>query len=119
MKIEIDYIKDFDDFDKARIVFRVNQVTNLGLYLVAESSQVGDNSISSGVKNVYWLPDQELKLGDLVVLYLKKGEKRSVTNNDGSITYFYYWGLNKTFSPENKSCVVLFEASWMFKSISK
>ena len=40
MKIEIDYIKDFDDFDKARIVFRVNQVTNLGLYLVAESSQV-------------------------------------------------------------------------------
>lgn len=115
MKIVIDYIKDFGDKEKERVVFRINQPTNLGLYVIAESVKVGDTSISSFIKNVYWLPDQELKTGDLVVLYTKKGEKRSVLNEDGSTTYFYYWGLGDTLSSEDKSCVVLFETSWMFK----
>ncbi len=115
MKIEIDYIKDTNDSEKERVVFKVNQPTNLGGYVIAESVQVGESAISSEIKNPYWLPDQELKIGDLVVLYTKKGEKRSVLNKDGSTTYFYYWGLNKPLSSEEKTCVVLFETSWMFK----
>lgn len=115
MKIVIDYIKDFGDKEKERVVFRVSQPTNLGLYVVAESAKVGEASISSLIKNVYWLPDQELKTGDLVVLYTKEGVKRSVLNEDGTTTYFYYWGLGDTLSSDNKSCVVLFETSWMFK----
>lgn len=114
MKLEIDYIKDIYDSEKERIVFKVNQPTNLGLYVVAESTQVGESSISSDIKNLYWLPDQELNVGDLVVLYTKKGDKRSVLNKDGSTTYFYYWGLEKS-SSEEKTCVILFETSWMFK----
>ena len=96
--------------------FKVNQPTNLGGYVIAESVLVGENAISSEIKNSYWLPDQELKIGDLVVLYTKKGEKRSVLNKDGSTTYFYYWGLNNPLFSEEKTCVVLFETSWMFKS---
>lgn len=117
MKIEINYIKDFNDPDKARIVFKVNQPTNLGSYIVAESTQAGEHSVYSEVKNVFWLPDQELHPEDLVVLYTKKGENTSTLNKDGSTTYFYYWGLEQTLSSENKSCVVLFETSWMFKPI--
>ena len=116
MKIEIDYIKDTNDSEKERVVFKVNQPTNLGDYIIAESVQVGESAISSEIKNSYWLPDQKLKIGDLVVLYTKSGEKRSVLNEDGSTTYFYYWGLPKS-SLQEKTCIVLFETSWMFKAV--
>lgn len=118
MKIGIDYIKDTNDPEKERVVFKVIQPTNLGLYVVAKSVQVGDVSISSVIKNPYWFPDQELKLGDLVVLYTKGGEKRSVLNNDGTTTYFYYWGLDEPLSSIEKACVVLFETSWAHKTVS-
>ena len=42
-------------------------------------------------------------------------EKKSVLNKDGSTTYFFYWGLENPLSSVEKSCVVLFETSWMFK----
>ena len=115
MKVEIKYIRDFGDPEKERVVFKVNAPTNIGLYVVAESVKVNDNVISSEIKNQYWFPDQHLKIGDLVVLYTKKGEKKSVLNKDGSTTYFFYWGLENPLSSVEKSCVVLFETSWMFK----
>lgn len=118
MKVEIKYIKDFGDPEKERVVFKVNAPTNIGLYVVAESVKVNDNAISSEIKNQYWFPDQNLGIGDLVVLYTKKGEKKSVLNKDGSTTYFFYWGLEKPLSSVDKSCVVLFETSWMFKEAS-
>ena len=45
MKIEIDYIKDANDSEKERVVFKVNKPTNLGGYFIAESLQVGENAI--------------------------------------------------------------------------
>lgn len=118
MKIEIKYIKDLGEPEKERIVFQVNAPTNIGLYIAAESVKITENAISSKIKNLYWFPDQDLKAGDLVVLYTKKGEKKSVLNTDNSTTYFFYWGLENTLSSMEKSCVVLFETSWMFKEAS-
>lgn len=115
MKVGIKYIKDFGNPEKERVVFKIDTATNLGFYVVAQSIKVQDNAISSNIKNTYWFPDQELKVGDLVVLYTKKGEKKSVLNKDGSMTYFFYWGLEEPLSSINKSCVVLFETTWMFK----
>lgn len=118
MKIIIKYIKDFGNPEKERVVLKVNASTNIGQYVVAESVKVNDNAISAEIKNQYWFPDQELKVGDLVVLYTKKGEKKSVLNKDGSTTYFFYWGLENPLSSVKKSCVVLFETLWMFKEAS-
>lgn len=118
MKLEIAYIKDSGNLEKERTVFRVAQPTNLGLYLVSQSVETSGTTFSSDIKNVYWLPDQELKIGDLVVLYTKKGEKSSTINEDGSTTYFYYWGLDKPLTSIEKSCVVLIEASWRIKGVS-
>ncbi|OUN71159.1 hypothetical protein [Barnesiella sp. An55] len=118
MKLEIAYIKDSGNLEKERTVFKVTQPTNLGLYLVSQSVETSSTTFSSNIKNIYWLPDQELKIGDLVVLYTKKGEKRSTINKDGSTTYFYYWGLDKPLTSTEKSCVVLLETSWRVKGIS-
>ena len=112
MRIKLTEIKDSGVLEKERFVFKVLQSGNLGIYMVATSKEIAENTFSSDVKNLYWLPDQEIKEGDLVVLYTKKGKKNSTVNKDGSTTYFYYWGLTESLSIVEKKCVILFESTW-------
>lgn len=112
MNIAIDYIKDSGNLDKERIVFAVKNDEQLGKYLIAESVLLENARFSAKLKNVFWFPDQELKQGDVVVLYTKTGNYNFSKNEDGSTTYFYYWGLPEPHLNDNKPCVVLFDASW-------
>lgn len=117
MNIEIDSIKDSGIIDKERVVFKANQACELGKYIVALSTSVNENSFSSHLRNTFWFPDKELKVGDLVVLYSKKGDKSSIVNEDGSNTHFYYWGLDNPLSATSKACIVLLETSWITKNV--
>ena len=119
MNIAIDYIKDSGNLDKERIVFAVKNDEQLGKYLIAESVLLENSRFSARIKNVFWFPDQELKQGDVVVLYTKSGNNNINKNEDGSTTYFYYWGLSEPHLINNKPCVVLFEASWDVCAILK
>lgn len=119
MNIAIDYIKDSGNLDKERIVFAVKNDEQLGKYLIAESVLLENARFSAKIKNIFWFPDQELKQGDVVVLYTKTGENNMNKNEDGSTTYFYYWGLSEPHLNDNKPCVVLFEASWDVLAIQK
>ena len=119
MNIAIDYIKNPGDLDKERIVFAVKNDEQLGKYLIAESVLTEDARFSARIKNVFWFPDQELKQGDVVVLYTKSGSNNTIKNEDGSTTYFYYWGLSEPHLNDNKPCVVLFEATWEVRAIQK
>ena len=119
MNIAIDYIKNPGDLDKERIVFAVKNDEQLGKYLIAESVLTEDARFSARIKNVFWFPDQELKQGDVVVLYTKSGSNNTIKNEDGSTTYFYYWGLSEPHLNDNKPCVVLFEATWDVRAIQK
>jgi len=119
MNIAIDYIKDPGNLDKERIVFAVKNDEQLGKYLIAESVLIENSRFSAKIKNVYWFPDQELKQGDKVVLYTKSGNNNTNKNEDGSTTYFYYWGLSEPHLNDKKPCVVLFDASWEVCAIQK
>lgn len=117
MNIVIDYIKDSGNLDKERIVFAVKNDEQLGKYLIAESVLLENARFSARLKNVFWFPDQKLKQGDVVVLYTKTGNNNFNKNEDGSTTYFYYWGLSEPHLNDNKPCVVLFDASWEVRAI--
>ena len=98
MKIKFDSIKDAGSLEKERIIFKVLEPTNIGRYLVAKSTRVTDETFSSDIKDIKWFPDQDMKEGDLVVLYTKKGPKGNAINSDNSTTYFFYWGLDPPLS---------------------
>lgn len=119
MNIIIDYIRDAGVLDKERIVFAVKSDEQIGKYLIAESNLLENSRFSSKIKNIYWFPDQDVKAGDKVVLYTKQGSSNSVHNEDGSTTYFYYWGLNQAHLSGDKPCVVLFNATWMVSAITQ
>lgn len=119
MIISIDYIKDSGNIEKERIVFDVIEDGQIGKYLIAESETLNDSKFSSLIKNTYWFPDQEVKTGDRVILYTKEGRKNIVDNEDGSNSYFFYWGLKSPHLKSDNDCVVLFETSWTISVIPK
>jgi len=114
MKIKLVEIKDPGNKDKERIILKVLNETDLGNYLIAVSTEETDQTISTDLRNVKWLDDQPLKVGDLVVIYTKSGNKGKIENSDGSVSYFYYWSLEEPLGNINDAGVLLFETSWNF-----
>ena len=109
MQLKFHKIRNAGEIDDERVVLHVNSDGDIGRYLIATSHATGKVSVSSKIKYPFWLPDKEVKSGDIIVLYTKKGKESSKENNDGSRSYFYYLGLSAPLYSEEDSCVVLME----------
>ena len=118
MILNIQSIKDVGTYEKERIIMSVQHDGDVGGCLIALSQKRSENSISAHLDHVYWIPNQEVKENDLIVIYSKKGQRNSLNNDDGSTTYFFYWGLEKSFSEADKA-LVLFDAKWTYKLIEE
>lgn len=117
MNIEIVSIKDSGNLDKERVILNVVKDTDLGDYIIATSKSNSDSTISPMIKNVYWLPNMNVKAGDLVVVYTKNGKQGKIENKDGSVSYFCYWDLKESLSANDNTTVVLFETRWTNKRV--
>lgn len=114
MKIKLVEIKDPGNQDKERVVLKVLNDTDLGGYMIAVAVEETDQTISTNLKNIMWLEDQPIKVGDLVVIYTKSGTNGKILNSDGSTSYFFYWSLSAPIGKDNNLGVVLFEVDWNF-----
>lgn len=94
-----------------RVIIDVFSAGNLSNYIVFDTTYKGDNKISNKLRHSYWFVSQEVKKGDVIILYTKKGTNNSKTNADGSISYFYYWGLDSNVWNDDGDTGVLFEIS--------
>lgn len=119
MKVEITSYKNLGDKDKERIILTVKENVELGNYIIATTTVNNDDTISASITNVYWLPNQKVKAGDLVVIYTKTGAKKKIENEDGSTSYFFYWSLSDSLLSLQNSTVVLFETTWTNKEVKK
>ncbi len=119
MKIEISSFKDLGDKEKERVILYVKEDTELGDFILSTSVSNPNNTISSSITNIYWLPNQKVKAGDLVIVYTKKGTKKKIDNEDGSSSYFYYWGITNTLQSIKDVTAVLFETQWQNKKVEE
>ena len=119
MDLEILYIKDNGNLDKERVVMRVNEDCDLGHYLLALSHINPETStFSSKISHVFWLPDREVKKGDKVIVYTKKGIHNKQENEDQTTSHFFYWGMEAPLNSKNdETCVVVFNASWLVERV--
>jgi hypothetical protein len=108
MNISIKYIREPGSREHERVVLEVTERDDVGRYILARSSLTSDRSISSDLQDVYWLPDQKVEAGDLVVIYTKSGRNKSKQNRDGSSSHFLYWGLPDPMWNERNAVPVLF-----------
>ena len=114
MKIKIIKILDRAVVNKERLWLKVLQDTNMEHYIAFDTTYTSQNAISNLQRHAYWFDSKQVRSGDSVVLYTKKGTPSSTQNSDGTTTHFFYWGLDKTIWNDKGDCAVLFEiGNWI------
>lgn len=113
MNIKIRSIIDHGHDDE-RIVLDVTDDTDIGEYLVLDTTYTSAGNVSNKVRHPYWFPDKKVKKMDVVVLYTKRGKSSSKVNKDGSTSHFFYWGLNNNVWNNDGDCaLVLHVDNWL------
>lgn len=117
MRIEIRYIKDSGNLKKERVVLKILSSDNVGNYLLADTTQLDDGSVTNVLNHVFWIPDQEVNQGDTVVIYSKKGQESKKVNKSGKTSYFFYWGLERAiWNDVNDSAILIQINQWIAQS---
>lgn len=106
MKVKIRNVSDYDNHEKERLVLDVIEDTDIGEYLVLDTTYTAKGGVSNKARHPYWFPDKKVKKGDIVVLYTKRG-KQSSTDNGTYTSHFFYWGLDSSVWNDEGDCAVL------------
>lgn len=118
MNLEIDKFMDAGLLDTERVILKVVSNDDLGQYALFKTKRTDEKSVDSMITTAYWFPNQEIKKGDIVVVYTKAGIDNSQKNESGSMTHFQYWGKTAPlWKSADDSLVVLKTLSWRFKSL--
>jgi hypothetical protein len=115
--IKIQNIVDGGIPERERLVLKTVGPDNAGLYIVFLTSETSPGYVSSNPTKVYWFPDQELSMGDTIVLYTNQGTPSQKTNTDGTKIYFYHWGLQNTIWNDSADSAALLKIEqWNYKT---
>jgi hypothetical protein len=116
MTLTIQKVADKGDIEKERLVLKALEDLDIGDYLLLRTS-VSDNMPTTAVHNTLWLPNKDVKSGDLIIIYSKSGTKRSKDMENGRTAHFYYWGSQAPlWSEAGRGAVLLNAPEWEFKS---
>ena len=118
MKLLLIGVKNAGSLPGERLLIRVRDDTDVGEYLLADTTYQGEGQVSSKLRHVFWLPDREVSRGDLVVVYTKEGADKSRENESGNRTHFLYWGLDRTVWNKSGDAATLFHIDeWQPKKV--
>ncbi len=118
MKIQIESVKNNGELLRERVILKASSNINIGMYMICDTTYNDDNTISNKLRNTYWFPDKNVKIGDFVVLYTGIGTDSQYRNRAGTVTHTFYWGLGKTVWNKDRDTAVLFEISdWAMRKV--
>lgn len=113
MELKITAIGDKGSLKEERIGLKAISDCQLKYYQIFRTNFLESGGFYNRSESVYWFAPEDVKSGDRIVLYTKKGTNSVRENEDGSKTYFLYWGLEKPIFTDDKKGVVLVEInSW-------
>lgn len=113
MKLMIKSYGDIGNLNDERIGMRVLEDCNLKFFAVYHTS-VNEKGFYNRPKHVFWFYPKDVKAGDEVVLYTRKGADNTIDKDDHQV-HFIYWGLDQSIANKG-DCVVLSEIKdWMIE----
>lgn len=80
--------------DNERIVLDVVKKTQLGRFIIFDTTYDEDGVESDKNRHSFIFPSKDVEEGDIIILYTKKGKNRTTTNQKGVPLHFFYWGLD-------------------------
>ncbi len=111
MRLQILGIADRGQPNLERLQMSVLQPANLGFYVALLTHYQQPTAISNGQLTAFWFPNQLVKPGDTIVLFSGAGQAQQRLEQNGSTTYFYYWGLPNTVWAHPAGCAMVVEAA--------
>jgi hypothetical protein len=108
MKLKIRSIADAGNIEKERVMLRVIAPAELGNYALVANRYMGEpmTDILAG----YWFPFEKVAIGELVILYTKRGNNTKKKTESGTTNHFYYWSLEKPLWDDDGIAALLLEA---------
>ena len=91
MKLKISEIENKGVAENERIILKVLESDNVGQYVIFKTKKLADDRVSSRPSDVFWFQNKEVKKGDWVVIYTKSGTYKSIINEKGNTSHFFYW----------------------------
>ena len=107
MELKISAIGDRGVLKDERIGFNVLKDCELKFYQLFRTSFGDLGNFYNRGKAAYWFAPKNVKAGDKIVVYSKSGTDNSKLNEDGTTTYWYYWGLSEPIFSDDKNGIVL------------
>lgn len=112
MALVITSIGDKGKLSDERVGFKVTSNGNLK-YFVVFTTQFTESGFYNRSKDAFWFAPEEIQVGDRVVLYTKAGADSFLNNDNGTKTYFKYWGLSQPiFTSETNGIVIAEVDNW-------
>lgn len=105
-------IGDKGDLENERVGFRVSLDCDLQYFMIFYTS-FNIHGFYNRSNFSYWFAPEDVKTGDLVVLCTKEGQDSVQSNENGTKTYFKFWGLKSPlFTDDSKGIVLTKVANW-------
>jgi hypothetical protein len=113
MKIQIASIHNAGDLDQEYVSLEAKEKCKAFSYLLARTTSMKENELSSRLVKTYWIPIQVRK-SDSIEIHTKSGTDSERTNADKTTTYVLYWGIDHTVWDPDERALLLEISDWRY-----
>jgi len=108
MKLRIDKVVDHGQASE-RVEMTVIEDCQLHYYILADTTYTDTTHISNKLRHMHWFTPKDVKKGDQIILYTKKGTDASSKIGSTNVKYIIYWQLDINVWNNNGDAAILFE----------
>lgn len=96
MKLHIIKVADVGDIENERVIIKAQEDCQISWYLIFDNTYNQDGTLSNLWRHLYIFPRIDVKAGDFIWLYTKKGANSQRGNDSNTTTHLLHWGLEET-----------------------
>ena len=111
MKLKIVSVHGHGDYDEEYVMLKAIENCDIGDYVLADSTYLDSELVSNKLRHMFWIPDKEIKSGDFVAVWTKKGKQTVGSTTGGETLHRYFWGLDTAVWNDAGDVAVLLEIS--------